>query len=110
MIVKDGESIAHLKIRIEKELSDLKSIDPKLAEEYQKEAVRDIFNSTLQEKFDVPSARKLIEHLDPDFYTKPNQLRKSTMTDVYINGAAILLCGVVGIISLVLTLSVIASF
>jgi hypothetical protein len=110
MIVKDGESIAHLKIRIDKELSELKSIDPKLAEEYKKEAVRDIFNSTLQEKFDVQSARNLIEYLDPDFYTKPNQLRKSTMTEAYINGAAILLAGVVGIISLVLLFSVIVSF
>ena len=110
MIVKDGESINHLKIRIEKELSDLKSIDPKLAEEYQKEAVRDIFNATLQEKFEVQAARKLIEHLDPDFYTKPNQLRKSTMTEAYISGASLLLACVVGVISLFLLFSVMVSF
>ena len=110
MIVKDGESIAHLKIRIKKELSELEKIDPKLAEEYRKEAVRDIFNSTIQEKFEVQSARNLIEYLDPEFYTKPNELRKSVRGEMYIVGASLVFAIVVGAISLGLFISLVLSF
>jgi hypothetical protein len=110
MIVKDGESIAHLKIRIEKELSELEAIDIKLAEDYRKEAVRDIFNATLQQKFEMQASRNLIEYIDPEFYTKPNQLRKSTMNQVYIQGTALVFASLVGIVCFGLFLAVIFSF
>ena len=110
MIVKDGESIAHLKIRIEKELSELEAIDIKLAEDYRKEAVRDIFNSTRQQKFEVQAARNLIEYIDPEFYTKPNELRTSARGEMYIVGAQAASLAVIAIVFFGLFLAVIFSF
>ena len=110
MIVKDGESIAHLKIRIEKELSELEAIDIKLAEDYRKEAVRDIFNSMRQQKFEVQAARNLIEYIDPEFYTKPNELRTSVRGEMYIVGAEAAILAVTAIGFFGLFLAVIFSF
>lgn len=76
MILKDGESLVHLRLRIEKEMSEL---NEEQAKEYRNEVIKDIFNAAMQEKIDVPSARSLIESIDPDFYTKPNELRSSVM-------------------------------
>jgi len=107
MILKDGESLVHLKIRIKKEMSELSPEDAKL---YVDEAVRDIFGAAREEKIPVNEARALIESIDPEFYTKPNQLRKSAMNQVYLNGVALFLCGSFGLLILALFVATILSF
>jgi hypothetical protein len=107
MILKNGESLVHLKARIKKEMSELDTEDALM---YRDEAVRDIFNAAMDQKIPVNEARTLIESLDPEFYSKPNELRKSAMTEVYVTGAATVFAGIVGVICLGLFMAVIFSF
>lgn len=106
MILKDGESLVHLKIRIRKETADLSPEDTK---SYIDEAIRDIYNAALAEKIPVSEARALIENLDPEFYTKPNELRSASNAKIAFGVVQLVLLSGLAIVFGVLTLSVIAS-
>jgi hypothetical protein len=107
MILKDGESLVHLGIRIKKEMSELSPEDAKL---YVDEAVSDIFIAAKSEKIPLKGAIELIKTIDPEFYTKPNQLRKSAMTEAYMAGTFIVVAGLFGVMALGLLVATILSF
>jgi hypothetical protein len=106
MILKDGESLVHLKIRIRKEIAELSPEDTK---SYIDEAIRDIYNAALAEKIPVNEARALIENLDPEFYTKPNELRSASNSKILLGVVQIVLLSGLALVLGAFTLSVIAS-
>ena len=73
MILKDGESLVHLKIRMKKEMSELSA---KEAKSYAEDAAKDIYILAKNYVIDVAKARELIESIYPEFYTEPNKLMK----------------------------------
>lgn len=93
MILKDGESLVHLKIRMNKEISEL---SPEDAKSYVQEAIRDIWSATKKEEIPVNEARALIESIDPEFYKRPieeNEFR--------IKGHLSIISGCIQIVALV---------
>ena len=75
MILKDGESLVHLKTRMNKEISEL---SPEDAKSYVQEAIKDIWSAVRKYEIPVNEGRALIESIDPEFYTRPikeNELR-----------------------------------
>jgi len=106
MILKDGESLVHLKIRINKEISELSPEDAKL---YKDEAIRDIFSAGLDGKISVNEGRALIESLDPEFYTKPNELRSAVYPKIALGVIQVVLLSGLAILLGAVTLSIIVS-
>jgi hypothetical protein len=68
-MLKEGENIVYLKLRIQNEIKDLSLNHPELLEEYKQDAIKSIFNSAiLKETLSVKEFRDLVSTVRPDFY------------------------------------------
>ncbi len=66
MILKEGESLVHLKLRINKEMSEL---TPEQALEYRDELTNEILKAMFADKFPQKQGGELLYELNPDRYS-----------------------------------------
>ena len=76
-MVKDGESFVHFKLRVKEELKDLELNNPELVEEYKKELVIFVHDSTVMQtimgkesplNLTMNQARDYVRTIIPDYF------------------------------------------
>jgi hypothetical protein len=68
-MLKEGENIVFLKLRIQDEIKDLTLNHPELLDEYKKDALKSLFNSvTSKETMSAKDFRDVVSTIEPDFY------------------------------------------
>jgi hypothetical protein len=68
-MLKEGENIVFLKLRIQDEIKDLTLNHPELLDEYKKDALKSLFTSvTSKETMSAKDFRDVVSTIEPDFY------------------------------------------
>ena len=91
-MVKDGESFVHFKLRVKEELKDLELNNPELVEEYKKELVIFVHDSTVMQtimgkesplNLTMNQARDYVRTIVPDYFNgKTNEeIEKDILED-----------------------------
>ena len=91
-MIKDGESFVHFKLRVKEELKDLELNNPELVEEYKKELVIFVHDSTVMQtimgkesplNLTMNQARDYVRTIIPDYFNgKTNEeIEKDILED-----------------------------